>query len=71
LQQQAAAFNLDKLNEKNSASVSTQLTSLYQQLIQFHLALEMQLDKSVLNLSDINLVDEIHATLFNNQKRHQ
>ena len=70
-QHQMISFNQKTLSEIDGASVSTQLTSLRQQLSQFHLALEMKLDNSVLNLSDINLVDEIHAILFNKQQEQQ
>lgn len=70
-QHQITCFNQNRINENDGASLSTQLTFLYQQLAQFHLALEMKLDKSVLNLSDINLVDEIHAILFNKQQEQQ
>ncbi len=59
------------LNENNNSSVSTKLALLYQQLLQFHLTLEVQLEQSVLNLNDINLVDEIHAILFNKQAQQQ
>ena len=69
-QQQSIALN-NELSEGKKGSVATKLALLYQQLTQFHLALEVQLDKSALNLSDINLVDEIHAILFNKQKQQQ
>jgi len=73
MQQQAIALNFNILSENKSisTSVATKLALLYQQLTQFHLALEVQLDKSVLNLTDINLVDEIHAILFNKQEQQQ
>lgn len=70
-QQQSAIFNQKSLSESSNTKVSTPLASLYQQLIQFHLALEMKSEKSVLELNDINLVDEIHALLFNKQKEQQ
>jgi len=68
---QLTCFNQKILSENDDASVSTQLTFLRQQLAQFHLALEMKSDKSVLKLSDINLVDELHAILFNKQQEYQ
>ena len=74
-QHQLTCFNQDilskKLSENEGDSVSTQLTLLRQQLAQFHLALEMKSDKSVLALSDINWIDEIHAILFNKQQEQQ
>ncbi len=69
--QQQACLNQKTLSENNDASVLTQLTFLRQQLSQFHLALELKSDKSVLKLSDINLIDEIHAILFNKQQEQQ
>jgi len=68
---QVACFNQKTSCKNEGPSVSKQLTFLYQQLAQFHLALEMKLDKSVLKLSDINLVDEMHAILFNKQQEQQ
>lgn len=70
-QHQITHFNQKIISENDGRSVSTQLTFLRQQLAQFYLALEMKLDKSVLNLSDINLVDEIQAILFNKQLEQQ
>jgi len=70
-QHQLTCLNLKKSSENDVASVASQLTSLRQQLSQFQLALEVKLDRTVLNLSDINLVDEIHAILFNKQQEQQ
>jgi len=75
-QQQAVAFNLapfnkDALITNDNINLTTKLTELYQQLTQFYLVLEIQCDNSVLTLTDINLVDEIHAILFNKQKQQQ
>ena len=71
VQQQAIIFNSKALIDQDSVSLVTQLGSLYQRLVQFHLALTMRSDKSILNLNDINLRDEIHAILFNKQKEQQ
>ncbi len=62
---------LSKELNKKTKSITTRLSSLYQQLTQFHLALEVQLDKSALNLDDINLANEIHAILFTKQEQQQ
>lgn len=69
--QQALSFTTLASSKYNYNSASAQLTSLYQKLTQFHLSVEMQSEKSVLTLNDINLVDEIHAVLFNKQKEQQ
>lgn len=66
-QQRAAIFNENRSSEYSNSSPSIPLTKLHQQIIQFQLVHEMQLEKSVLILNDINLVDEIHAILFNKQ----
>jgi hypothetical protein len=69
--QQADIFNQKLISQSNSVSVSTQLACFYQQLVQFHLSLEMKSEKSVLKLNDINLLDEIHAILFSKQQEQQ
>lgn len=70
-QQQGEIFNDNISSEYNNIDLSIPLTKLYQQIIQFQLVHEMQLEKSVLILNDINLVDEIHAILFNKQTELQ
>ncbi len=70
-QHQVTCFNPNIIRKNDVASVSTQLTLLRQQIAQFHLALEMKLDKSVLNLGDINLINEIYVILFNKQQEQQ
>lgn len=67
--QQGIVFNKKGLTNTGSDIFPAELALLYQQLTQFHLALEMQSDKAVLSLSDINLIDEIHAILFNQQQQ--
>ncbi|MBL4942537.1 MAG: hypothetical protein JKY81_12860 [Colwellia sp.] len=64
-QQQGAAF------KHNAVGDNVKLTELYQQITQFHLALTLKAETSVLKLCDINLEDEIHAILFNQQKKQQ
>lgn len=70
-QHQLNCFKQHRSTENDGTNISIQLTSLHQQLAQFHLALDMTLEKSVLQLSDINLVDEIYAILFNKQQEQQ
>ena len=50
-------------------NISTQLSLLYQQLVQFDLLLALQSDKLRLELCDIHLIAELHAVLFNKQLR--
>jgi len=63
-QYQVNCLNHTKVKKQDRSQIQ-QLLFLYKQLTQFKLALEMKSDKSLLRLSDINLIDEIHATLFN------
>ena len=67
-QQQMACFNQTSFNEKSGVGLTTRLTFIYQKLAQFRLASSMKSEKSLLKLSDINLIDEMHAILFNKQR---
>lgn len=58
----------------NKASIAVQLPTLipvYEQLKQFYLASDICSENTVLTLSDVNLVDEIHAILMNKQAEQQ
>ena len=70
-QQQAIVFKSKALLGNDNIYQTTEITALYQQLRLFYLAQETQLNNSVLSLIDINLVDEIHAVLFNKQPQLQ
>jgi HPt (histidine-containing phosphotransfer) domain-containing protein len=71
-QHQEYCLNVNVLNATplttNKEHLITQLMCLYQQFSGLHLALEMKSDKSRLTLTDVNLIDEIYAALFNKQQ---
>jgi hypothetical protein len=74
-QHQEDCLNVNVLNANplntNKGNLITQLMCLYQQFSGLHLALEMQSDKSRLTLTDVNLIDELYAALFNKQLEQQ
>jgi hypothetical protein len=73
--QQASLFNqLVNKPVNNQISATAQLPTLlpvYEQLKQFSLTNSIRLKNTVLTLSDVSLVDEIHAVLMNKQAEHQ
>ncbi len=75
-QQQAKYLNKSTFNEKDKVVQSFTLIPVYEQLRQFYLASNIRSEKTVQTLTDVNLIDEIHAVLmskhtelesFNNQ----
>jgi hypothetical protein len=68
--QQIVCLNNNVFNEKET-NIAIPLMLFYQQLTYFHLASEMKFETSLLRLSDINLIDEIHAILLNKQLEQQ
>lgn len=70
-QYQKACFNQKSLTVKDNEVISIQLQALYQQLAQYHLAVELNSEQSTRELSDINLVDELHAIVFNKQQEQK
>ncbi len=69
LVQQQSTLLQEKTAEIHSRPREMSLATLQQRLTQFQLAVEVQSDKSVLQLNDINLLNEIHAALFSKQKQ--
>ncbi len=67
LQQQQARL----ANKTNKAVQLTALISIYEKLKQFYLTSDIRSEKAVLVLTDVSLIDEIQAILFNNQAEQQ
>jgi hypothetical protein len=63
-------FHQNALTERDSPNLLSQLTLLRERCSLFNLSLEMKLEQSVLQLTDINLINEVHAILFNKQQEH-
>jgi hypothetical protein len=70
-QQQARLLNKPNNNETSKAIAFASLLPIYEQLTQFYLASDIRSQSAVLTLGDVNLVDEIHAILFNKQAEQQ
>lgn len=68
---QVTLLNATVITQTPDLSITAQLNLLYQQLAQFRLALGVQSDKSRLKLSDINLITELEAIVFNKQQEQQ
>ena len=62
-----SALTYNVSNNKLPASLSV----LFNKLSQFYLALEIESEKSVLKLIDLNLLDEMYAILFTKQNEQQ
>lgn len=65
---QLTCIKPDLITKNHGMNITTQLSLLCQRLAQFRLALTVQSEKSRLELSDINLLTELHAILFNKQQ---
>lgn len=65
------AFHQKAIIDNAALSGLSQLTLLQERLALFYLSLEMKQEKSVLQLTDINLIDEIHAIIFNKQQEQE
>jgi len=66
-QQQARLVNKSINNRTNQAIQFSSLIPVYEKLRQFYLISDIRSKNAVLTLSDVNLVDDIHAMLINKQ----
>jgi len=70
-QQQATLANKQTNNRTNKAVQFTALISIHEQLKQFYLASDIRSEKAVLVLTDVILIDVMHAILLNKQAEQQ
>ena len=67
-QQQFNCLHDTEKNNIDKKSLLVPLTLLRKQLVQFQLALAFKSDEWILQLNDINLINELHALVFNKQQ---
>ena len=69
--QQALLINDSKNNIANEVTPPAYSISLYQQIKQFQLASDACSEQSILTLTEVNLIEEMHAILINKQAEQE